>query len=55
MRTTDQLLSIRSLGASVVVETHTGVPDVYSRLLRNPLCVFLYEDPSQRPDEWENV
>ena len=31
------------------------VPDVYSSLLYNPLCVLLFEDPSEKPNEWENV
>ena len=31
------------------------VPPVYSRLIRNPLCTLLYEDSTQRPDDWENV
>lgn len=46
---------IPSLGAALVVDTHTAVPDVYSRLLHNPLCVLLYEDRTQPPDQWENV
>ncbi len=44
-----------SLGAALVVDTHTAVPDVYSQLLHNPLCVLLYENRTQPPDQWENV
>ncbi len=50
-----RFLFTSSLGAALVVDTHTGVPDVQSKLAYNPLCVLLYEDPSRQPDHWENV
>ena len=42
------------MGAAIVVDSRY-VPDVYSRLEFNPLCFLLYEDPSQSPEQWENV
>ena len=45
---------ISRIGAGIVIDA-LPVPPVYSRLVKNPLCTLLYEDSSQRPDDWENV
>ena len=47
-------LSLYRRGASIVLDSFR-VPDVYSRLLFNPLCFFLYENVSQFPEYWQNV
>lgn len=43
-----------SIGAAVIIDL-VSVPPVYSRLLNNPLCTLIYEEPFQSPDEWEDV
>ena len=39
------------IGAALVVDSHI-IPEVFSRLANNPLCVFISENRTQEPNEW---
>lgn len=46
--------NVYSYGASIVAETQK-IPDMFQRLLNNPLCFLLYEDKGVAPNEWNEV
>ena len=46
--------NVCSYGASIVAETQK-IPDMFQRLLNNPLCFLLYEDKGVVPNEWNEV
>ena len=46
--------NVYSYGASIVAETQK-IPDMFQRLLNNPLCFLLYEDKGVVPNEWKEV
>ena len=46
--------NVYSYGASIVAETQR-IPDIFQRLLNNPLCFLLYEDKGVVPNEWNEV
>ena len=56
-KTTQPLLNclhVCRVGAAISIESEP-VPDVYSKLVYNPLCFLRYEDYIVAPDDWDDV